>query len=415
MLTSAALGWAILGTQQVPTAVPPRWSMGVRLKRMDAAFMKPENAGRRAAAVPLVNSAVLAFFGGQTERASRALDEATAAIEGRAWRPGDALDVYVTPRIAEPGTKGLAILRFAYPVTEGAQIVVRVDGAQETVTLGGETREWRKEIQGSIEVAFGDWTWRESVLMERGLEATLAGTNPELAGMRWLVQNQMTLETEPDWGAMLGRARQIRAAEGVVDAPKEIPMEVPLAIYEGTMLRMVRGATLPERPTVVVALHGAGGSENLFFEGYGAGVCARLAKERNWIFVAPRVTAGAYANALAWLRSAYGIEPGRVFVMGHSAGGAAALQTGAAGRTPDGLVLFAPAGRTVPENLKGVPTFLAVGQQELGMLRQGALTMEEANRGRRDFEFFDVPNCEHLLVVGLAAERAYSFLDRLGE
>ncbi len=52
---------------------------------------------------------------------------------------------------------------------------MRVDGAQETVTLGGEKREWRKEIQGSIEVAFGDWTWRESVLMERGLEATLAG------------------------------------------------------------------------------------------------------------------------------------------------------------------------------------------------------------------------------------------------
>jgi hypothetical protein len=47
---------------------------------------------------------------------------------------------------------------------------------------------------------------------------------------------------------------------------------------------LIRDAKRP----VVVALHGAGGSENLFFEGYGAGHIVKECEKRGWYLVAPR-------------------------------------------------------------------------------------------------------------------------------
>ncbi len=44
---------------------------------------------------------------------------------------------------------------------------------------------------------------------------------------------------------------------------------------------------------VVVALHGAGGSENMFFDAYGAGITQKLCEERGWVMVATRA-AGAF-------------------------------------------------------------------------------------------------------------------------
>src|SRR5207248_2774587 len=44
------------------------------------------------------------------------------------------------------------------------------------------------------------------------------------------------------------------------------------------------GTALP----LVVAMHGAGGSENMFFDGYGDGLVARLCADRGWLLVTTR-------------------------------------------------------------------------------------------------------------------------------
>ncbi len=45
---------------------------------------------------------------------------------------------------------------------------------------------------------------------------------------------------------------------------------------------------VPGNVRVLFAFHGAGGSENMFFETYGAGRLVELAAARGWIVVAPR-------------------------------------------------------------------------------------------------------------------------------
>jgi hypothetical protein len=60
--------------------------------------------------------------------------------------------------------------------------------------------------------------------------------------------------------------------------------------------------------------HGAGGSENMFFESYGAGVGPKEAQKRGWVFMSPRSVPGAVPACLAWLREERDITPRKVFI-----------------------------------------------------------------------------------------------------
>ena len=65
-----------------------------------------------------------------------------------------------------------------------------------------------------------------------------------------------------------------------------------------------------------------GGSENMFFDAYGAGLAARLCEERGWILAAPRVSPfGLPAEALLeGLHARLPFDRDRVLLMGHSMG-----------------------------------------------------------------------------------------------
>lgn len=96
-------------------------------------------------------------------------------------------------------------------------------------------------------------------------------------------------------------------------------------------------AVCGEEPApVVVALHGAGGDENMFFDAYGAGLLKRLADEHGFLAAAPSTYAfGGKPENLATLLDSlgrhYAIDRQRVYLVGHSmgAGAAAALARGA--------------------------------------------------------------------------------------
>jgi len=84
---------------------------------------------------------------------------------------------------------------------------------------------------------------------------------------------------------------------------------------------------------LVVALHGMGGDENSYFDSrvYGSGAFAKEAERRGYIAVCPkgRNPASMYAgpaetdvlDVVAEVRRAYRIDPGRIYLTGHSMGG----------------------------------------------------------------------------------------------
>jgi poly(3-hydroxybutyrate) depolymerase len=119
----------------------------------------------------------------------------------------------------------------------------------------------------------------------------------------------------------------------------------PYARREGDLWRSYRGtngSTVPVRVIappgaasksmgVLIALHGAGGDENMFAMAYGQGVAARLARENNLLFVSPATTpfmssAVQFDSLMAVLGRDYRIDPARVYLMGHSMGAGAAAR-----------------------------------------------------------------------------------------
>ena len=205
----------------------------------------------------------------------------------------------------------------------------------------------------------------------------------------------------------------LKTAEELAGGAPVDGKEIVYALHQGTPIRAQFAGKLTDSPTVVVALHGAGGSENLFFEGYGLGLGPRLAAKRGWTFLAPRATPNGAKHALEWFKATTGKTPGRVFVIGHSMGGGLASRTGGLEPKPTALGLFAPASGGLGPGLEATPVFLAVGAQEMAGLKQGADRLATLITGRpREFKVVDP--CEHLMIVVEALPDCFRWFDGLG-
>lgn len=97
-------------------------------------------------------------------------------------------------------------------------------------------------------------------------------------------------------------------------------------------LRVYVPADLPDGPVpLIIALHGAGGDENLFFDGYGNGLIKQLADQHGLIVVAPLtgpvlLDATTLDRVLTSLRDDYTIDARRIYLTGHSLGAVTAAQ-----------------------------------------------------------------------------------------
>lgn len=101
-------------------------------------------------------------------------------------------------------------------------------------------------------------------------------------------------------------------------------------ISAGAVAVPVRVLAAPgERLPLVIALHGAGGDENMFFSGYGNGALKRLALERGFVAVTP-FTPTFIASPLILdaiieeMARCYPIDRGHIVLLGHSLGAGAA-------------------------------------------------------------------------------------------
>lgn len=405
---------ALLVAQTSTTPIlPTRADLAERLKRLDKAWTSVTKPALREKAVDAVSGAVTAFFSGRTGEACRSLDLATAALSAREASGLDALIVRFDPRVASPGQAVRIQVGRAYPIPptqfkfdsksytleDNKDILIdwtapKSEGTHQiTLTSNGQDRTVPVQV-------VDDFSGRISRLKDA----------PKAQGITSALQHFSAGNYETEVPAADWLAKAERIARSGWDAVEEIPA----VDYAGSRFRVKVPKHAKNDAPVVIALHGAGGSENMFFESYGAGICREEAERRGWILMSPRSSASAVAACLAWLREERGMRPRKVFVMGHSMGGGMALSREVLAVPPSAIALFAPAaGGSLPAALGSIPVFLAVGKQEIMMLRGSAsrLGAELASRPGSSYREYD--RCEHLMIVADAAKDAFRFFDRL--
>lgn len=160
------------------------------------------------------------------------------------------------------------------------------------------------------------------------------------------------------------------------------------------------GKSLP----LVLALHGAGGSENMYFETYGSGAVVKQCQDRGWILVAPRsgffsdMPAAQIVDAVDRL---YPVDRRRIYIVGHSMGAMQAVR--AARNNPDywaGIAALGGGGH-VPDGvtIRDVPFFIGVGSEDFAMPSAKSLHEQLKRAEVQTLNFREYPHVEHLAIV----------------
>jgi predicted esterase len=176
------------------------------------------------------------------------------------------------------------------------------------------------------------------------------------------------------------------------------------------------------RPTtgwpVVVAVHGAGGDERMFFGGYGAGRIRTLADSLGVAVVTPAapITPADIFALIDTLAPQHALDAGRIALLGHSmgAGIVAAAASQQPGRTR-AVACIAGSCAAAAGAGESVPVIIVAGAMDplfnVTMLERQA---EAMRTGARAVEFRRMEDEGHTLVVGESLREAMRWLsDRL--
>jgi pimeloyl-ACP methyl ester carboxylesterase len=169
---------------------------------------------------------------------------------------------------------------------------------------------------------------------------------------------------------------------------------------------------------VVVALHGMGGSENLFFEGYGAGRIVTECRTRGWLLVSPRSGFGLggtppILDLLEQLAKIYPLDPKRVFVVGHSMGAMQAVELVQKHPGKFAAVAALGGGGTVRDAkaFADLPVFVGVGAKD-ALALAGARELNKALASAKKLTFKEYPHVEHMVIVREALPDVFEMFDR---
>jgi predicted esterase len=447
-----------------------RYELGRRVRTMEADWERHDDPEARRAASRALARAVQRYFGLRLDLAAREITAADNALTGTepdaALRWAQALAVRVRDRLIDPTAPALeATVAPFYDTPEPAPA-----GARARLTLAA--RDGR-EI-ATAEAPLGTLPARIAVPLAGPPEGDLTLVATVLAGDRELTRVPVTVSV------VARLAARLDAAQGALDAPRpdddptqaasargllallrglaggapteaDVPASRRLAALEALVaarakgdsalgpraagdqwlsLGLPGGRAVPTRVFVpeglradaprplVLALHGAGGSENLFFDGYGAGAVVREAARRGWIVAAPRSAgfgAAPIAAIVEELSRLYPVDPRRVFLVGHSMGAMQAVA--AAGASPSRFAGVAAlgGGGTVrkSDELAALPVFVGIGSADFA--RRGALRLRDdlAAAGAKAVTFREYPDIEHLAIVQVALGDVFAFFDAL--
>lgn len=455
--------FTVLALTAVASAQLDRYELGLRLRAYEERLGASTDQERTAASLRELDRAVQAFFRFDLVAVARAVDAADrrllAAAPDAATAFARSLRLATAARLCDPQAGPVAFtLAVAFPsevaCPEGLVLDVALDG-DRAPRASVPVREL--PCSGELpltDAALGDrtlaWTLRvgDRVLLQRrqglslakDLAARLAAlasataekpTNGSLeAATAPLLGKQLETMTGPKpEETVLPGARLLADAEAMLVAngkgepffgPEragEHWLRVPLRRGAATVRLLVPKAGEPEtkRP-LVLAMHGAGGSENMFFDSYGAGAIVALCASRGWYLAAPRSELlGSYdaPQLVDALAARWPIDTSRVLLVGHSMGAGQAAS--AAARAPERFAAVAllggGGGIGKGQGLAGRPFFVGAGERDFG--RSGALSLHKAlGKAGADVRWHEYKDVEHLAVVQFALPDVFAFFDR---
>jgi predicted esterase len=454
-----------------------RYALGQRLRGFEHAWEEYPDPAAHKRALPTLKKLVPFFLAGRAADACTVCDQVRCLLRSADPPPPEvrwAESLWVRPsaRLIDPADGPLAVeLRACYdakvdaPAGLSARVSIRPAGGKGpgigVVTplpklptsaelplrvSGGEPREGDHTL--SVEIVAGGQvlaTYRQTIsvvphLRERvnrlraaakaaaGEQTTDAATLRSLADLVDKLARRESLETDYPAARLLaeadGLAKAVAAKERFYGAQRPGEFWLTLATAAGTapVRLFVPEAVKAGQPVpVVVALHGLGGSENLYFEGYGAGLTLRLARQRGWILVGTRAggvldgapPAPAVIDELAKL---YPVDRRRVYAIGHSMGASHALTLAqqAPGRFTAVAALGGGGSVNKPEAVKGLPVFVGCGAEDfaLNTAKGLARALEQAGAG---VTFKAYPDIEHIVIVRAALPEVFAFFEAVGK
>lgn len=441
--------------------VAQRYELGQRVRRFEQEWEKhPDEAARRRALTHL-QKLTQQFFSFQFGEAGRSLDLATFALTSedepsasRQW----AWSLYAVPeaRLVDGKATELTVTIGQFYAVKGDRpknLEVQLWFTDKQITtvkpekfphavkvplpplgeFGGLDRklyvmvESGKEIRrtaigvsqvseldtrlAALKKTAGEWKALDTI--ER---ATARDRAEQLAG----IVGGATPETDLPAADLLKNAEAMCGGKEFFTAekPGQFWLSVPLEGNKSAACRVFvpRGLD-PKKPVpVVFALHGAGGSENLFFEGYGTGHVVRECQKRGWVLVAPRsgLNFGGAPPVVAifdQLAKRYPLDAKLTFVVGHSMG---AMQTIELAQKHPGrfAAVAALGGGGSVKDAKAfaeLPVFVGVGDKDFALANARALN--KALTGAKNVTYKEYAGVEHMVIVREALPAVFALFD----
>ncbi len=456
-----------------PAATPPlnaRYELGWRVRRLERAWAANTDVERRKFALPQIEAAVQHFFGLRLNSAAEALDQAAhevlAGSDGFSCNAANAWVFQPERRLLDLTAESFALtatLWYSPCVESGSSgsamtLAARLDPEREPLTFPGvdfgERTEVRMALAGrtpgdvqltvvATDQGFGSSTHKLtlSIVEKRderlaALEAALdklpdtaprleRETGKALLALLKSLAAGSTEETDYPGARLLAEAEQVVAAAAKGERwygsarTGQFWLAVPTSEKRSTRARIFVPALPADapKPPLVVALHGAGGSENMFFDGYGDGEIVRQCETRKWMLVAPRVGFGSapVAALVDELATRFAFDPERVFVVGHSMGAAAGTSVVLADPTRYAAFVALGGGQAVKDaaKLAGLPIFIGAGERDFGLAGAKSLRDSLLGSGAKRVLWREYANTEHLLVVPDALPDVFAWLTSL--
>ncbi len=167
---------------------------------------------------------------------------------------------------------------------------------------------------------------------------------------------------------------------------------------------------------LLIVLHGAGGDESMFLHGYGQGGLAKAAVAKGWVVASPGTTAmmgsGAATRAVVNAASSmYGIDPLRIYVAGHSMGGAATSMIARRHRDIIAAAVCFAGGSIDPKEPSAPTLVLGAEIDPLIPASRLAANVARAKAAGLPVAYEECKGNGHTLIVGDQAARALTFLE----
>lgn len=438
-----------------------RLELGLRVRALEHQLESCTSPADRVRVAPHLEAAVQRFFSGNEAGVAEALAEASASLLGIQLGANErfaaSLSFHLDAKLVDVDSPSLTgsmrqffpcstagvgelTLRLRWLKSDAAATTLPVQSLPMRVELalaapghGEQVLEWQvcdgdvALVTRHLRVSLVDSpSERIAALTMRRAESACPGT-VEHETLDLLIEMVRSLGPDGQPETELPGLKLLEEAEAIAEAlrakrpascltePGEHWIRIPMGKRSATVrLGLPQRKEAEELHPLVILLHGAGGSENMFFDLYGEGSVVRSCLDRGWIVVAPRsgFLAKPPLDALVdSLAERWPVDPRRVAVVGHSMGGMQALA--AVQSHPEryvGVGILGAGGSPRRGTKLEVPFFVGIGERDFA--HSGALGLaRKLSAAGAPVTLVEYPGVEHLAIVQFARVDLLQFLD----